>query len=208
MVKRFLYGCILILVAAIWGSSLSSGAGAAILMVDNFDDGAKPNCLGGDSGSWVIDPNDPHQFCFDSFESYVRVGERGYSLKLVYDVDSPRPAANGFWTKLERSDLSGYDRLVFQVKGDKEEGFTTRFKVELKNDRNEVGSYLVTGVTDSWQKIIIPFAEFRGITDWKRMTELVIVFDGRRVDEREGVIYLDNIYFSDGELLRTRPEKP
>jgi len=179
---------------------------AAILTVADFDSGEKPNNLGGDFGAWNKDETDLTQMCVDSFSSEVKYGDKGYSLKLVYDVDSPNPAYNGFWTKLQNQNLKDYKELVFFVKGDEENGFTPRFKVELKNP-TQVASFLVTGVTSEWQKVVIPFQKFKGITDWSRMTEFVVVFDDLTSSPKEGIIYIDDIYFSDGKLGEEAKER-
>ncbi|MQY53526.1 MAG: OmpA family protein [Firmicutes bacterium] len=178
---------------------------AAILKVADFDSGEKPNNLGGDFGAWDKDPTDLTQTCMDSFSSEVKYGDKGYSLKLTYDVDSPNPAYNGFWTKLQNQDLRGYKELVFFVKGDEGKGFTRRFKVELKNP-TQVGSFLVSGVTSEWQKVIVPLKKFKRITDWSKMTEFVIVFDDLTSNPKEGVIYIDDICFSDGKGVEETKE--
>jgi len=183
-----------------------AGSGnAAILKVADFDSGSKPNNLGGDFGAWNRDETDLTQMCADSFSSEVKYGDKGYSLKLAYDVDSPNPAYNGFWTRLQNQNLSDYKELVFFVKGDEEKGFTPRFKVELKNP-TQVGSFLVTGVTSEWQKMVIPFQKFKAITDWSQMTEFVVVFDDLTSNPKEGVIYIDDIYFSDGKGVEEAKE--
>jgi len=178
---------------------------AAILKVADFDSGEKPNNLGGDLGAWNKDPTDLTQMCTDSFSSEVKCGDKGYSLKLAYDVDSPNPAYNGFWTKLQNQNLKDYKELVFFVKGDGEKGFTPRFKVELKNP-TQVASFLVTGVTSEWQKVVIPFQKFKAITDWNQMTEFVIVFDDLTSNPKEGVIYVDDVYFGDGKGVEEAKE--
>jgi len=178
---------------------------AGILKVGDFDSGEKPNNLGGDFGAWNKDPTDLTQMCTDSFSSEVKYGDKGYSLKLVYDVDSPNPAYNGFWTKLQNQDVTGYNELVFYVKGDEEKGFTTRFKVELKNP-TQVSSFLVTGVTSEWQKVVIPLQKFKGITDWSQMSEFVVVFDDLTSNPKEGAIYIDDVYFSDGKGVEEAKE--
>ena len=178
---------------------------AAILKVADFDSGEKPNNLGGDFGAWNRDPTDLTQMCTDSFSSEVKCGDKGYSLKLVYDVDSPNPAYNGFWTKLQNQNLKDYKELVFFVKGDEAEGFTPRFKVELKN-LTEVSSFLVSGITSAWQKMVIPFQKFKAITDWSQMTEFVVVFDDLTSNPKEGIIYIDDISFSDGKGVEEAKE--
>ena len=203
----FRKNCISLVVILVVTMALMVGgmSNAAILKVADFDSGQKPNNLGGDFGAWNKDETDLSQMCIDSFSSEVKYGDKGYSLKLVYDVDSPNPAYNGFWTKLQNQNLSDYKELVFFVKGDEQKGFTPRFKVELKNP-TQVASFLVTGVTSEWQKVVIPFQKFKGITEWSQMTEFVIVFDDLTSNPKEGVIYVDDIYFSDGKGVEATKE--
>ena len=197
MFRKSYSNLVLILVVSMVLMVVGRGNGA-ILKVADFDSGQKPNNLGGDFGAWDKDPTDFTQTCLDSFSSEVKCGDKGYSLKLTYDVDSPNPAYNGFWTKLQNQDLRKYKELVFYVRGDEEKGFTRRFKVELKNP-TQVGSFLVSGITSEWQKVIVPFQKFKRITDWNQMTEFVIVFDDLTSKPKEGIIYVDDIYFTDGK---------
>jgi len=173
---------------------LPSSFAAEKLIIADFDSGEKPNNLGGGFGAWDKDPQDFTQSCFESFNAKVIRGERGFSLRLDYDVDSPNPAYNGFWMKLNGKDLSDYSKLVFWVKGDKNKGYSKVMKLEFKNDIGEVGKYYVTGITDEWQKIEIPFNKLAGITNFSSMKELVLVFEDRIVTEKEGAIYIDEIY--------------
>jgi hypothetical protein len=118
-------------------------------------------------------------------------------MRLDYDVDSPNPAYNGFWSKLEGVDASDYNKLVMWVKGDADKGFTKVFKIELKNDAGETGRFYVTNVTDQWSKVEIPLDRVAGLTDFSSLTEFVIVFEDRIATDKEGTIWIDDIYFSD-----------
>lgn len=163
------------------------------LVIANFDSGLKPSNLGGDFGAWDKDPNDSSQTCVSEFDSVVKTGDYGFSMKLVYDVDSPQPAYNGFWMKLEKADFTPYKNLVVSLKGDEEKGFTNKIVLELKNAKGKVGKALVS-VTGEWQEKTIPLSAFSGITDLSQMTELVVVFDDNNSNPKTGVIYIDNIY--------------
>src|SRR3989338_1467128 len=168
---------------------IAASGWAASVLVDDFDRGEKPNALGGDFGAWDKDPADPTQFCHNGFDKANAYGGAGYSLRLEYDVDSPNPAYNGFWAKLQDVDVSPYKTLSFYVKGDASKGYTNQVKVELKN-ATQVGRYLAKGVTDQWQKISIPLKDFSGLTTWSQMTEFVIVFDDVTSTKKVGTIYL------------------
>lgn len=172
-------------------------AGGEGLVIADFDSGDKPNNIGGDFGSWDKDPNDETQFCQMAFEGDDALGNAsGYSIRLDYDVDSPNPAYNGFWMKLNGEDTTAYNAVTFYIKGDAEKGFTKRIKIELKDMSNQPSPYIVTGVTDQWQKITIPFEKFRKVKDWSAMNEFVIVFDDINSNPKAGTIYLDQVVFT------------
>ncbi|MFA5159048.1 MAG: carbohydrate binding domain-containing protein [Candidatus Omnitrophota bacterium] len=167
------------------------------LMIADFDTGDKPNNVGGDFGAWDKDPNDETQGCKMSFEQDDAKGVAGgYSIRLDYGVDSPNPAYNGFWMKLNGEDATPYNTLNFYVKGDAKAGYTKRFKLELKDMNNKPSSYMVSGVTDQWQKISIPFEKFRKIENWNSLNEFVVVFDDINSSPKKGSILIDDISLS------------
>lgn len=186
------------------------------LIVDNFDTGKTVNNFGGNAGTWNINPVDKSQYCNASFDTKHRRGDKGYCLRLDYDVESVHTyikdtshtaealtgnrdilftAFNGYFTQLKGADLTDYKYLVFYVKGDKEKGFTRRFKIELK-DKAHCAGYIVEWLTDSWQRVSIPLLVFREIADWHALKEIAIVF-GPEVTRKVGTIYIENIHFSE-----------
>lgn len=188
------------------------------LVVADFEGPDLKNRLGGESGSWNLDPDDPHSVAEATLAPGMGADQSGTALKLAYDVNSQESAQNGFWTKLKGADLSHYDHLQFDVRGDAESGFTNVFKVELKRSKNDSdqgggivkGGAVVKGVTSAWQTIQIPLNKMTGLInfadseDWKNpaharesLDEFVVVFEKRRVSEKKGVLYLDNIKFVD-----------
>ena len=181
----------------VFGTASRPAMAAQELVIADFDTGDKPNNIGGDFGAWDKDPNDDTQGCKMSFEPSDALGDAaGYSVRLDYDVDSPNPAYNGFWMKLNGEDVSAYNTLNFYVKGDTKAGFTKRVKIELKDMSNKPSPYIVSGVTDQWQKVSIPLEKFRRVTDWKSMNEFVVVFDDINSSPKSGTIYVDQITFS------------
>lgn len=167
------------------------------LMIADFDSGDKPNNIGGDFGAWNKDPNDDTQGCEMSFADEDAAGKKdGKSIRLDYDVESTNPAYNGFWMKFNGMDASAYKTLNFYIRGDAQAGFSKRVKIELKDTSNKPSPYLVSGITDKWQKISVPFEKFRRVTDWKAMNEFTVVFDDINSVPKKGTIYIDNISFS------------
>lgn len=165
------------------------------LLVNDFNKKENINNLNGAFGSWVVFYSDANQHCRDEFTPFEKIGDTGYGLKLDYSVNSPFSAYNGFFTKLMDIDISDYKYLVFYIKGDKRAGFTTRVIAELKNAR-QTGKMTVDGITDEWKKLTLPLDKFTGITNFKEMKEFVIAFTDLTATKKEGVVYIDDIYFA------------
>ena len=178
---------------------------AADLMVASFENNGRSD-IGTDIGTWDYNPADPNQSCsievVTSKDVLGKVGVETHVLKISYSVASSMPAFNGIYIKLNNADLSSYDEMSMLIKGDSERGFTTQFKIEMKNDKGERVVYLVKDITLGWQKIIIPMQELKAlgsISDWSKMKELVFTFDDITADVRQGAIYVDDIMFSKKE---------
>jgi hypothetical protein len=168
---------------------------ATDLMVADFNSGAKPNNLGGDFGAWIKDPSDPMQGCVESFDRANRYGSSGFALRLIYSVESKNPAFGGLWMRLQNLDASKFDSLAFRVRGDSKIGFTTVFKVELKDSMDQTSHFYVRGVTDQWQDLAIPLKDFEGMTNFRSLKEFVIVFEDTSATSKRGVIYIDDVRF-------------
>lgn len=166
------------------------------VMVADFNSGGKPNNIGGDFGAWIKDPDDPMQGCIESFDRANGYGGKGYALRLIYSVASTKPAYGGLWMRLENLDATKFDNLAFRVKGDANMGFTSVFKVELKDTMDQANHVYVRGVTDRWQDIVIPLKEFQGMANPVRLKEFVVVFEDMTATAKRGVIYLDDVRFT------------
>ena len=191
--------CILSVVLALAGSPLLYAAAApgGEILVANFNTGEKPNDLGGDFGTWDKDPDDETQGCQMSFVSDDALGDKmGYSVRLDYDVDSPNPAYNGFWMKLNSLDATPYKAIRLWLKGDGEAGYPTRLKIELKDRSNRPSPYILSGITDKWQEFTIPLDKFRRVEDWSRLNEFVAVFDDLNSRPKTGTVLIDQIRFT------------
>lgn len=187
-----------------------------ILLVDDFNDSAAiemKNRLNVKINAWKNDPDDESQWCKISREDKVFVGKSGNSMKIDYNIASnkttyvePRAgispderglhsvAYNGFVIEFDSMDLSSYKYLVFSAKGDEEKGFTRSFKLELKN-KERSASVIFDKLTSRWQKFFIPLDQFSSVIDLKDTRSIVFVFD-QNVTKRQGVFYVDDIYFA------------
>jgi carbohydrate binding protein with CBM11 domain len=198
--RRSLWFVVLVL----WPGALATAAFAehkapnpvTQLMVADFNSGTKPNNIGGDFGCWIKDQSDPMQGCLDSFDGSDRYGSSGYALRIIYSVASKNPAFGGLWMRLQNLDATKFDNLAFRVRGDAGMGYTSIFKVELKDAVDQSSHYYVRGVTDHWQDVTIPLNDFQGMANFKRLKEFVIVFEDTTATAKRGVIYLDDVRFT------------
>jgi hypothetical protein len=177
----------------------------AIAMLDDFNGGVRSNLLGGAMGVWSKDEYDDTQGCEIDFVEHPRLGKSGgYSMQISYDVDSPNPAYNGVWIKLEDFDARPYSYLVMYLKAPNSPPYgTDRVKLELRNARKEMGSYMVTRIPrGAWREYKIPLKKFKGLKDLSALDELVLVFEDKTSNPKEGILYLENIYFTKGEIRR------
>ena len=178
---------------------------AAELVVADFERDGRNN-LGGDIGTWNSNPLDTTQGCSMEIIPLYGVMDkenvRTNVLKISYDVASSGPAFNGVWFQLKNIDLTPYDEMSMVIKGDAKTGFTTQFKVELKNTKGERVVYILKGVTEEWQRLVIPIKELKAVgsmTDWSKIKELVFTFDDMTITYKEGALYVDNIVFSSND---------
>lgn len=165
------------------------------LVVADFNKAEKPNNLNGDYGAWNKDPDDKTQSCVIAYEKDDALGNKnGSALQIDYDVDSTNPAYNGLWMKLNGQNASAYNTLTFYVRGEGLDNFTKRIKLELK-DSTQTSPYMIAGITEKWRKIEVPFTRFRKIKDWSSLSELVIIFDDRNSNPKQGTLLIDQIAF-------------
>ena len=190
-------------------------AGGDTFLVQDFENGDLKNNLGGDSGAWNLDPDDKNAFCDVKIADRKDASGTGKCLKIIYNVDSNKPAQCGYWTKLKLFDAMPYDHIEFDIKGDAEAGFSNIVRVELKKYKDLAtrinkltGMYTIKNVTGEWQTVKIPLTYFNGLYDktqeevwknprivWKDLDEFVIVLHRREVNKKKGAIYIDNIRF-------------
>jgi len=151
------------------------------------------NNINGQYGIWNRYEDDITQQCTLSF-SENDYFKNGYAIMLDYDVNSPNPAYNGFWMKLNDIDLTAYNTLHVCIKGNGPD-FTNRLKIELKDDFT-TAAFIVDGITEDWNKFSIPFEKYKKIQNWTSMQEFVIVFDDINSRPKSGSILIDHITVS------------
>ncbi|MBN2453135.1 MAG: hypothetical protein JXB40_02585 [Candidatus Omnitrophica bacterium] len=181
----------------------------------NYNEGSLYTNLGGLSGGDENKPGTLYAAVIQD-EGYVK-GNTGYAVTLDYDVER-LGEFTFYWIKLgkevpgksgstESLDLKDYNYLSFWIKGSQE---ISDIKVELHQDVNgdgiftygqDINSYVYVNayirggiVSKEWSKVVIPLKVFSKITDWSKMSELVIVFENK-AGNKKSVVYIDDIMF-------------
>jgi len=168
-------------------------------MIASFESGDTSD-IGTSIGTWSSNPLDTSQgSTMEIIPLYGVMGkatQESHVIKITYDVATTGPAFNGIYVKLNGMDLAPYKEMSMLIKGDPDKGFTTKFKVELKNTRGQRATCVLDGITDSWQKLSIPLQKFKAagsLRDLSGMSEMDITFDDMTVDNKEGILYIDEI---------------
>lgn len=100
---------------------------------------------------------------------------------------------------LKALDAADYDHLSFWVKGDPAEGFNPEFEVQFRrpdpagSGMKEVGSFMVSGITDQWKQVVVPLNYMIGIKDWRRLSFFVMAFPPHGMHVRKGAYWVDDI---------------
>lgn len=161
-------------------------------LLADFNSGERINNVGGEFGGWNKDPKDTTQGT--TMEFSTEPDRTGRCLVLTYDVDSPRPAYNGFWMNLQGFDASRFSRLSFSLRGDASKGFPGKIKIEMKRGSAQSSVY-VDKIQSNWITVRIPKSKFNGLTDWSNLSQFVIVFEDHSAGRKTGEIRIDDVKF-------------
>jgi hypothetical protein len=164
--------------------------------IATFDSQDYKTDLGGNISLWPDSTAGKLASCTLEYTDKEKQGPSGYSLKIAYDIDAAKDGATGIKIDLEMPDLAkGHYNLVFLVKGDKEEGHTTKFKVKLESAKGSAIK-IAEDITSEWKQVYLPFSMFEGDIDWYRVNTMYIIFDKDTVTEKKGIIYIDAIFLN------------
>ncbi len=169
------------------------------IVVADFTSGPLKGLLGnGALGIWKLDADDPRQDCRLTFHKDSR---RETCLAVDFKLNSPEPNRSkaGFWITLGNLDLTAYNVLQIELRGDPERGYARAIRIELKepNPRRPSemirASWKVEGISSEWKTFDVPLSRMNGITDWRDVREFVMTFVDRLGGAREGRIYVRKI---------------
>jgi len=130
-----------------------------------------------------------------SLQSRIIFSLHSGPMRIEYDLTDPFAPVKSFAINVPPVDASKYDKIQFAIRG-KEEGVPGVVRVVVKNKLNEEASYYVQGVGLDWQEFSISLDEFKQITDWSNLTEISFVLESWNIDDKKGLVLIDNLCFS------------
>lgn len=116
-------------------------------------------------------------------------------MTLSYDFRKAFPPVKSLTLSINEIDPSRYQDLNFTIRG-KEEGTPGIVKVVFKNKRNEIAAVYVNEVDLDWQDISLPLTKFKEISDWSSVTEVSFVLESWNVDDKTGIVLIDDVQFA------------
>jgi hypothetical protein len=129
------------------------------------------------------------------FESKIIYSLHSGRIFLPYDFKKDLAPVKTFALSVPQIDAAQYGWLQFSVRA-KEEGNPGMVKVVVQNDKNEIASYYVQGISYNWKEFAIPLSEFKQISDWSSLKDISFILESWNVNKEKGVILIDHVRFS------------
>lgn len=118
-------------------------------------------------------------------------------VRLSFDFKDEYPPVKTLLLSLPEMDASKYKFVSFSIRS-KEEGSPKILKVEVKNFRNEKSFIYIRGIDGDWENYKISLADFKEISDWSSVTQISFVLEEWNVDQKSGLILIDELSFISG----------
>jgi len=115
-------------------------------------------------------------------------------IRIRYDLGYPFPQVETFSIAVPKMNAGKYGALQFAVRG--AEGRPGTIRVEIRNQRQEVSSVFVHGVGYAWNTQSIPLDQFKEITDWSSVSEILFVLESWNTTTQTGLLLIDDVCFS------------
>jgi hypothetical protein len=155
-------------------------------------------------GTWTTSaagPSDEIQVETGEDASGERPGRVLHVRFAFGEADAGEVAAR---VELPDVDASDYDQLAFWIRGEAPAGSGESVQIRVhRRAPFQTGSFVVGGIGNRWQRVVIPLGRMPGIGEWRHLSELVLRIQARRVGIARGGYDLDDI-----ELLRSGQPGP
>jgi len=124
---------------------------------------------------------------FDAEVSLVLLPD---AAKINYHFDPARKEI--FSLDLNKLDLTRYQTLKFSAKKANYNNVIS-LRVEFANNYKEQSEIYFKDLPARWQEYTLNFSDFKGISDWSEMSNLAFAIEEWNVQQKRGVVYIDNV---------------
>jgi len=124
---------------------------------------------------------------FDSEVSLVLLPD---VAKINYHFDPARKEI--FSLNLNKLDLTRYSTLRFFVKKANYNNVIS-LRVEFTNNYKEKSEIYFKDLPARWQECTLNLSDFKHISDWSQMSNLAFAIEEWNVQEKRGIVYIDNV---------------
>ena len=126
-------------------------------------------------------------------------GDSGYALRIDYDLHESLSKRCGISISTKDMDFSAFDGFVFYAWAqiEKDEA-PLAFDILFLGKDSEIASVHIDNLRARWTPVAVPFGTIEEITDWKKIKSVDIVFDQHNIKQKQGTIFIDDIYLSPG----------
>ena len=112
--------------------------------------------------------------------------------KINYNFDQSDKELAIF--ELKDINLLGFKTLDFRARKSNYKD-NLHLSVEFISDFAEKSQIYIEQIPTKWQDFKIDLTEFKDISDWSRISQLLFVLEKWNAQEKKGTIYIDNICF-------------
>ena len=113
-------------------------------------------------------------------------------IKINFHFD---PAKKEIYSlALNKLNLSRFKALGFSAKKANYKD-NTSLRVEFISPFKEKSEVYLKDISHKWQDYKIPLSDFKNISDWSEISSLSFIVEEWNVQEKKGVVYIDNVRF-------------
>jgi len=120
--------------------------------------------------------------------------KKGKYLKLEYDV-TPYNSEVGYVIPFQGLDITYFDKISFQIKGDHQKGYTDKIKIEIATWNDRI-SFLLDDISGKWKKTVIDLNDFTGEREnfnWEGVERITFIIANLNSEVTKGGLYFDDI---------------
>lgn len=116
-------------------------------------------------------------------------------LKIDYNFLGTSENVKNISLDLPKIDLSGYDALEVNLRGDPAKGFSRLIRIDFESSRKEKKGIYIEGIDSAWKTFKIPLGHVSSLMSFSDLQTITFVVEGWNINKPKGCIFIDKIRF-------------